>query len=623
MVCVYIKKAVSHRLRMSIDYAKLKNVLYKTLKKPSDTTNPTESLHVNLSASPHVKPPAWNDLISANTLEVIPKILHQTWYKRPLPKHMHQNATQLQIQNPDFQYCFYSDKDCRSFIKTHFPTDVLFAFDHLRPGAFRADLFRYCVLYILGGVYLDIKFSCASNFKLKYLCYQEHVYVRDRDVSRGTAGVYQGLLVSLPLNPILGRAIRDVVYTACTEEIRLNPGDPLLSSGARCLAYTGPLLLAQYFLEYDKARWNFRFDDAIFYKDQVIFTEYEQYRLEQHNYYQNLGTRHYRDLCNQGLVYNTPCLKTPEHLFSRDEKRVFKSNGRSVLCYASQACILYNAQRNCYTMVQRWVNYKYNPEGDLKVSPSHNQSVSCNTLVILDAQLQNIVQETILSDEWDASRRYPFNGVEDVRLYQFRDSVYMTGTKYCPHHECPRAVFGVFDGVSVIAPLVVMPFDVHQWQKNWALCTYRDQLALVYKWFPLTVAHVKDGSLEVLHIVHDVPKVLSEARGSSAASRFGGHVWFVVHRTLKTSQGRRLYQHMFVVLDATDFTFCGRSQYFTFTENNSIEFCLGLIVNSSSVVVSYSAGDAHSYVARHSWDNIRSLKWFDRQDKFRECPLGE
>lgn len=605
-------------------YRKINHVLSSAYLKYKNRSGCTGASTVTVSSNPTSSSPVHpvlKDNFPRNSLEIVPKILHQTWANLPLPQYMEKNVALLRSQNEDFQYCFYSDEDCRCFIKDHFPADVSFAFDHLRPGAFRADLFRYCVLYILGGVYLDIKFSCVSNFKLRYLCTWEQVYVRDRDVSYGTAGVYQGLLVSLPLNPILASAIRDVVRTVCSEEISLNRADPLLLSGARCLAYTGPLLLSQNFLEYDKQQWDFRFDSVIFYKNRVVLKEYPQYRREQHQHHEVHNTLHYRALCNQGLVYNVACLKSPLQLFSRNEERVFQVQQTRVRCFASSACVLYDASANCYTLVQRWVNYKYNSEGVLVVPSPQNRGVSCNTLVTLDAQLQNVVQEKLLSDNWEATPQYPWRGVEDVRLYKLHDTVYMTGTNYCPLNQGPRAVVGVFDGVSVAAPLVIMPFDSYQWQKNWVLCTYRDHLALIYKWFPLTVARVNDGKLDVLYIEHRVPRVLREARGSSSASYLGSHAWFVVHRTLQNLQGRRSYQHMFVVLQASDFTFCARSQYFTFTENNKIEFCLGLVVSHASVVLSYSARDSHSYVARYSWDRLRELKWFDLTDNFSECPF--
>lgn len=49
----------------------------------------------------------------------------------------------------------FTDADCETFLREHFP-HTLPAFQRLE-GAHRADLWRYCVLYKHGGVYLDVK----------------------------------------------------------------------------------------------------------------------------------------------------------------------------------------------------------------------------------------------------------------------------------------------------------------------------------------------------------------------------------------------------------------------------------------------------------------------------------
>jgi mannosyltransferase OCH1-like enzyme len=41
--------------------------------------------------------------------------------------------------------------------------EVLEAFDALVAGAFKADLFRYCVLFIHGGVYADVDMRLVSD----------------------------------------------------------------------------------------------------------------------------------------------------------------------------------------------------------------------------------------------------------------------------------------------------------------------------------------------------------------------------------------------------------------------------------------------------------------------------
>ena len=65
----------------------------------------------------------------------------------------------------DCIHYLFNDSDCRTFIMREYPPDVLIAYDRLIPTAFKADLWRYCVLYKYGGVYLDVKYrgGCAPQ----------------------------------------------------------------------------------------------------------------------------------------------------------------------------------------------------------------------------------------------------------------------------------------------------------------------------------------------------------------------------------------------------------------------------------------------------------------------------
>jgi len=51
-------------------------------------------------------------------------------------------------------------------LRTHFPSPVLEAYQAMKPGAFKADLFRYCVLLITGGVYADVDIQLESVLDL-------------------------------------------------------------------------------------------------------------------------------------------------------------------------------------------------------------------------------------------------------------------------------------------------------------------------------------------------------------------------------------------------------------------------------------------------------------------------
>ena len=62
----------------------------------------------------------------------------------------------------DCIHYLFNDADCRDFVAREYPPDVLMAYDRLMPTAFKADLWRYCVLYKYGGVYLDVKYGGGS-----------------------------------------------------------------------------------------------------------------------------------------------------------------------------------------------------------------------------------------------------------------------------------------------------------------------------------------------------------------------------------------------------------------------------------------------------------------------------
>jgi len=161
---------------------------------------------------------------------VIPQNIFQTWHSKLLPPLMFKAVEKIKKNNPRFYYKLYDDNDCRELIKTYFKPDVLDAYDRLIPGAYKADLWRYCVLFIYGGIYLDIKYVPYKGFKFINLCESEH-YVLDAD----GAGIYNALMVSLPGNQILYKAIRQIVENVQNKYY-----------GNCCLTPTGPKLLTNF-----------------------------------------------------------------------------------------------------------------------------------------------------------------------------------------------------------------------------------------------------------------------------------------------------------------------------------------------------------------------------------------
>lgn len=95
---------------------------------------------------------------------LVPRIVHQTWYETMDPE-KYPNMSRLveSWKRSGWEYKFYSDEDAEQFLSTHFPREVLEAYQSLIPGAFKADLFRYCALLIHGGVYADVDIMLESS----------------------------------------------------------------------------------------------------------------------------------------------------------------------------------------------------------------------------------------------------------------------------------------------------------------------------------------------------------------------------------------------------------------------------------------------------------------------------
>jgi hypothetical protein len=261
--------------------------------------DPEVDLHNNIKAKQLVKNP-YNPPSSPNQL-VVPRKLFQTWYSKDLPPKMKENSDMIRKNNPELEYFLYDDKDCEEFIKTHFSDEVVKAYNTLVPGAYKADLWRYCVMYIQGGVYIDIKYQCVDGFKFVDIMDREH-FVLERPYywKPGTYGIYNALIVAKPGNPLLFECIQNIVRNTQINYYGYNPLYP-----------TGPGLLGELYFGNinDNVSMIDNFDivfnmingaDVIIYKNQIILQSYPEYRKEQRAKQKN---RHYTQLWHQRAIY--------------------------------------------------------------------------------------------------------------------------------------------------------------------------------------------------------------------------------------------------------------------------------------------------------------------------------
>lgn len=233
--------------------------------------------------------------LKENYNSIIPLHLYTCWHTKDLQPLMRQNYEYTVESNPKITFHLYDEEECRQFIKENFDIEVVNAYDSLIPCSYKSDLWRFCILYIKGGIYMDIKYRCVNGFKFIALTENEH-FVRDRY----NIFVCTALIITLPKNEIMLKCIHQIV-----ENVKNN------YYGENALEPTGPALLRKFFTQEEVDNMNFSFKDTnsesiseyyIVQEDRIILKEYKGYRDEQKKTQKN---KYYADLWNERNIYNS------------------------------------------------------------------------------------------------------------------------------------------------------------------------------------------------------------------------------------------------------------------------------------------------------------------------------
>ena len=93
----------------------------------------------------------------------IPYNIIQTFKTREVPSSMYINTAKWCYLNQEYNYLFFDDDDILKYISTYNFNKIniskdtfLIAYNKIKPGSGKADLFRLLVIYDIGGCYIDI-----------------------------------------------------------------------------------------------------------------------------------------------------------------------------------------------------------------------------------------------------------------------------------------------------------------------------------------------------------------------------------------------------------------------------------------------------------------------------------
>lgn len=145
--------------------------------------------------------------------------------KSSLPEKMRANWESTVRENSEFNCQLFDLDEARNFILTHFDADVLSAFDTLKPYSYKSDLFRFCCLYVHGGIYVDIKYKSVNGFRFIQLIDQEYL-------TKEPLGTQTCLIALRPGSSLMKDCIDEIARFTSTRQRASTP------------LFTGPYLLS-------------------------------------------------------------------------------------------------------------------------------------------------------------------------------------------------------------------------------------------------------------------------------------------------------------------------------------------------------------------------------------------
>ena len=234
--------------------------------------------------------------IDTNYKQIIPKTIIQT---NDIEDINSKNAVDcLKYKNPEYNYLFFNKNQRRLFINEYFEPDICLAYDLLVSGAYQADLFRYCYLYINGGCYFDYRIILRKPLR-EFIKPEDNFlitidYEKTNSMDREIGTSY--------LNSIIFSTPKETKLLLIINECKINIldkqqyfiNDALTRGVAGCLDLTGPTLLYKILKQYIRVE-NIPFKHIIKNNDEK---DYRNFQIVEINTQTVILTKKYKNIDN-------------------------------------------------------------------------------------------------------------------------------------------------------------------------------------------------------------------------------------------------------------------------------------------------------------------------------------
>jgi|688.fasta_scaffold194353_1 mannosyltransferase OCH1-like enzyme len=115
-------------------------------------------------------------------------------------------------------YHLYSGKEIEDILLNNFSEEVYLSYKKLNPYAFKCDLARACLLYLYGGVYVDLHIQMMSDIDMEF--FEKYNFCAPRahfDWQSQGLVVQNNFMIAKPGAVILERLIQNIVHNCRVE----------------------------------------------------------------------------------------------------------------------------------------------------------------------------------------------------------------------------------------------------------------------------------------------------------------------------------------------------------------------------------------------------------------------
>lgn len=147
----------------------------------------------------------------------IPKVVYLTYHDiEEIPKYVISN---LEKYCKGFDIRIYDDVQCIGFLQKYFGDQAVSIFKNMKFPAHKADFWRYCILYLFGGYYFDIKTKFKLPISEIFDSTKEKTWYTVLSTNKGH--IYNGIIASPPFNPTLYDCIKHVFQNSSSTDYNI------------------------------------------------------------------------------------------------------------------------------------------------------------------------------------------------------------------------------------------------------------------------------------------------------------------------------------------------------------------------------------------------------------------